>query len=73
MNKEPDSRKLVIEIVATVENPGSVNPSIAINSAFRALGGMNSVIGDTEDKVSRCESPHVTCQAKWRYESKLTE
>ena len=68
-----ESQKLVIEIVATVENPGNVNPSISIHEAIRALSGMNGVVLNAIDRQTNAASPRVKCEAKWSYEEKLTD
>jgi hypothetical protein len=71
--KEHENETLVIEITATVDNPGLLNPSIAIHEAFRGLGGMNLVFAHTVDKQSKAESPKVSLKANWRYEKTLTD
>lgn len=72
--KEHENETLVIEITATVDNPGLLNPSIAIHEAFRGLGGMNLVFAhDAVDKQSKAESPKVSFKANWRYEKTTTD
>jgi hypothetical protein len=66
-------RTLTIAITATIENPGTVNPSIAIHEAFRALAGINWVHGTQHLQQTKCESPRVSCIATWDFLDKEAE